>query len=149
MEQTLVIVKPDGVQRGLVGEVISRLERRGLKIVALKMMRISRELAAKHYGVHMGKPFYDGLIDYITSSPVVAMAVEGKGAIGLVRATMGATDPSQATPGTIRADLAVEIGRNLVHGSDGPDTAGFELDLFFGEDELLDWSRDSERWIRE
>jgi nucleoside-diphosphate kinase len=149
METTLVIVKPDGVQRGLIGEIIARLERRGLKIVALKMMQVSRELAAQHYGVHVGKPFYEGLIDYITSSPVVVMAVEGKGAIEVVRATMGATSPGQAAPGTIRADLALEIGRNLVHGSDGPDTAAFELGLFFAEDELLSWSRDSDRWIRE
>jgi nucleoside-diphosphate kinase len=149
MERTLVIIKPDGVQRGLIGEIISRLERRGLKVVAMKMIQISRELAAKHYGVHVGKPFYEGLVNYITSSPVVVMVVEGKGAIDLVRQTMGATNPLQAAPGTIRADLAVEIGRNLVHGSDGPETAAFELDLFFREDELVAWDRDVERWVRE
>lgn len=149
MERTLVIVKPDGVQRGLIGEIISRLERRGLKIVAMKMMQISQELAARHYGVHVGKPFYEGLVSYITSSPVVVMAVEGKRAIELVRQTMGATNPLQAAPGTIRADLAVEIGRNLVHGSDGPETAAFELGLFFREDEIVTWDRDTGRWIRE
>ena len=149
MERTLVIVKPDGVQRGLIGEIISRLERRGLKIVAMKMMQISKELAAKHYGVHVGKPFYEGLVSYITSSPVVVMAVEGKRAIELVRQTMGATNPVQAAPGSIRADLAVEIGRNLIHGSDGPLTAAFELGLFFREDEIVVWDRDTERWIRE
>jgi nucleoside-diphosphate kinase len=149
MERTLVIIKPDGVQRGLIGEIISRLERRGLKVVAMKMMQISKELAAKHYGVHVGKPFYEGLVNYITSSPVVVMAVEGKGAIDLVRQTMGATNPLQAAPGTIRADLAVEIGRNLVHGSDGPETAAFELGLFFREDELVAWDWDVERWVRE
>jgi nucleoside-diphosphate kinase len=149
MERTLVIVKPDGVQRGLTGEIISRLERRGLKIVGLKMMQISRELAARHYGVHVGKPFYDGLVNYITSSPVVVMAVEGERAIELVRQTMGKTNPLEAAPGTIRADLAVEIGRNLVHGSDGPQTAEFELGLFFRPEELVSWECSAERWISE
>jgi nucleoside-diphosphate kinase len=149
MERTLVIIKPDGVQRGLVGEIVSRFERRGLKIVGMKLMQISPELAARHYAVHVGKPFYNGLIQYITSSPVVVMAIEGKRAIETVRATMGATNPVQATPGTIRADLGVEIGRNLVHGSDGPDTAKFELELFFGPDEIVTWNRDVERWISE
>jgi nucleoside-diphosphate kinase len=149
MERSLVIIKPDAVQRGLIGEIIMRLERRGLKIVGMKMMQISRELAAKHYGVHVGKPFYEGLIEYITSSPVVVMAVEGKWAIEIVRTTMGATNPAQAAPGTIRADLALEIGRNLVHGSDGPETALFELGLFFGQDEALSWARDTDRWIHE
>ena len=149
MERTLVIIKPDAVQRGLIGEIIARLEKRGLKIVALKMVQISRELAARHYGVHVGKPFYEGLVQYITSSPVVVMAVEGRRAIEVVRSTMGSTNPVQAAPGTIRADLALEIGRNLVHGSDGPETAAFELELFFGEEELQSWPRDTDRWIRE
>ena len=149
MERTLVIVKPDGVQRGLIGEIISRLERRGLKIIGMKMMHITPALAAKHYAVHVGKAFYEGLVGYITSSPVVVVAVEGKRAIELVRQTMGATNPLQAAPGTIRADLAVEIGRNLVHGSDGPETAAFELGLFFGDGELESWERASEPWISE
>ena len=149
MERTLVIVKPDGVQRGLIGEIITRLEQRGLKIVGLKMMRISPELAARHYGVHQGKPFYDGLVSYITSSPVVVMAVEGKRAIEMVRQTMGKTNPLDAAPGTIRADLAVDIGRNLVHGSDGAQTAEFELGLFFGPDELVAWERGVEPWVSE
>jgi nucleoside-diphosphate kinase len=149
MEKTLVIIKPDAVQRGLIGEITARLERRGLKIVAMKMMQISRELAAEHYGVHIGKPFYQGLIEYITSSPVVVMAVEARQAIEIVRKTMGATNPAQADPGTIRADLGLEIGRNLVHGSDGPETAAFELGLFFTEDELLSWRRETDRWIHE
>ena len=149
MERTLVIVKPDGVQRGLIGEIIARLEQRGLKIVGLKMMQISRELAAKHYGVHQGKPFYEGLVNYITSSPVVVMAVEGKRAIDMVRQTMGKTNPLDAAPGTIRADLAVDIGRNLVHGSDGAQTAEFELGLFFRPDELVGWERSVEPWISE
>lgn len=149
MERTLVIVKPDGVQRGLIGDIITRLERRGLKIVGLKMMQISRELAARHYGVHQGKPFYDGLVSYITSSPVVVMAVEGKKAIEMVRQTMGKTNPLDAAPGTIRADLAVDIGRNLVHGSDGAQTAEFELGLFFKPDELVSWERSVEPWVSE
>jgi len=149
MERTLVIIKPDGVQRGLIGEITMRLERRGLKLVAMKMMQISKELAAKHYAVHAGKPFYEGLIKYITSNPVVVMAVEGKQAIEIVRKTMGVTDPAQAAPGTIRADLALEIGRNLVHGSDGPETATFELALFFRDDEMLSWERGTDRWIFE
>lgn len=149
MERTLVIIKPDGVQRGLIGEIIARLERRGLKIIGLKMMQISRELAAKHYGVHQGKPFYEGLVNYITSSPVVVMAVEGKKAIEMVRQTMGKTNPLDAAPGTIRAELAVDIGRNLVHGSDGAQTAEFELGLFFRPDELVAWDRSVEPWIVE
>lgn len=149
MERTLVIIKPDGVQRGLIGEIITRLERRGLKIVAMKMIQMSKELAAKHYAIHKGKPFYEGLVEYITSSPVVVMAVEGNQAIELVRNTMGATNPANAMPGTIRADFAVEIGRNLVHGSDGPETAAFELGLFFRADEILSWNRDTDRWIFE
>lgn len=149
MERTLVIVKPDGVQRGLIGPIITRLEQRGLKIVGLKMMQITPELARKHYAIHEGKPFFDGLIRYITSSPVVVMVVEGKKAIEVVRATMGATNPVAAAPGTIRADYALEIGRNLVHGSDGPETAKTEIALFFKPEELLDYSRDTDRWIFE
>jgi nucleoside-diphosphate kinase len=149
MEQTLVIVKPDGVQRGLMGEIISRFERRGLKIVAMKMMQISRELAERHYAVHKGKPFYDGLVNYITSSPVVVMVIQGPKAIDLVRKTMGATAPANAEPGTIRADFGVEVGRNLVHGSDGPETARFEIGLFFRPEEILSWSRDTDRWVFE
>lgn len=149
MERTLVIVKPDGVQRGLIGPIITRLEQRGLKIVGLKMMQITPELARKHYAIHEGKPFFDGLIRYITSSPVVVMVVEGKKAIEVVRATMGATNPVAAAPGTIRADYALEIGRNLVHGSDGPETAQTEIALFFKPEELLDYSRDTDRWIFE
>lgn len=149
MERTLIIIKPDAVQRGLTGEIITRLERRGLRLVAMKMMQISKELAARHYAIHLGKPFYEGLIEYITSSPVVVMAVEGKESIDIVRRTMGATAPAQAAPGTIRADFALEIGRNLVHGSDGPETAAFELGLFFRDDEMLSWERDTDRWIFE
>ena len=149
MERTLVIVKPDGVQRGLIGEILSRFERRGLKLIGMKLMQITPELAGRHYAVHQGKPFYEPLVAYITSSPVVVMVWEGKKAIEVVRKTMGATNPVNAEPGTIRADLGVEIGRNLVHGSDGPETAAFEVALFFRDDELVSWTRSAERWMIE
>ncbi|HID86177.1 MAG TPA: nucleoside-diphosphate kinase [Anaerolineae bacterium] len=149
MERTLVIVKPDGVQRGLIGETVSRLERRGLKIVALRMIWMDTDLARRLYAVHEGKPFFEKLIAYITSSPVVVMVVEGKAAIEVVRRTLGATAPAEATPGTIRADFALEIGRNLVHGSDSPETAAFEIPLFFSEGEILSYERDTDRWIFE
>ncbi len=149
MEQTLVLVKPDGVQRGLIGEIIVRLERRGLKLLGLKLMQMSRELAAAHYAAHEGKSFYNGLVDYITSGPIVAMVWEGKDAIAIVRKTMGATKAGEAEPGTIRGDFAVEIGRNLVHGSDGVESAAREVALFFDEGELVSWERATDRWIRE
>ncbi|NPA30419.1 MAG: nucleoside-diphosphate kinase [Chloroflexi bacterium] len=149
MERTFVMVKPDGVQRGLIGEVIRRLENRGLRLVGAKFMRVSRELAAKHYAVHQGKPFYEGLIEYITSGPVMAMVWEGPHAIAAVRQTMGATRPTEAAPGTIRHDFGLEIGRNLTHASDGPETAAFEIDLWFRPEELVTWQRDVDRWIFE
>ncbi len=149
VERTLVLIKPDGVQRGLVGAIIERLERRGLRIVGLKLVQVSQELARRHYAIHEGKPFFEGLIRYITSSPVVAMVLEGNNAIEITRATMGATNPAKAAPGTIRADYALEIGRNLVHGSDGPDTARVEIALWFTEDELASYARDADRWIFE
>ncbi len=149
MERTLVIVKPDGVQRGLIGEVINRLERRGLGLVGMKFMQIMPDLASRHYAVHKGKPFYEKLVQYITSAPVVVMVWEGKSAIELVRKTVGSTNPVQAEPGTLRADFAIDIGRNLVHASDGPDTAAFEINLFFRQDELVEWKRDVEKWITE
>ena len=148
MERTFIIVKPDGVQRGLVGQIISRFERRGLKLVAMKMIHVSEELASEHYAVHKERPFYGSLISYITSSPVVAMVVEGTNAITVVRNTVGATNPADAAPGTIRADFGLEIGRNLVHASDGPDTAASETALWFGED-LIDWGRNVDPWIFE
>jgi nucleoside-diphosphate kinase len=149
LEHTLVIIKPDAVQRGLTGEIITRLERRGLRIVGMKLMQIDEALARRHYAVHEGKPFYEPLIRYITSSPVVVMVMEANHAIEIVRRTMGATNPAEAAPGTIRADFGLEIGRNLVHGSDGPDTAAFEVPLFFTEDEILSYGRDTDRWIFE
>lgn len=149
MERSLVIIKPDGVQRGLNGEIISRLERRGLRLAAMKFMRISPELAAQHYAVHQGKPFYEPLISYITSGPVVVMAWEGSKAIEVIRQTVGATNPTHAAPGTIRADLAIDIGRNLIHASDGVETAVFELGLWFKPGEFVEWSRDGEHWVFE
>jgi len=145
----LVIIKPDAVQRGLIGQIIQRLEQRGLRIVAMKLMQIDRDLARRHYAVHEGKPFYAGLIDYITSAPVVVMVLEGRDAIEIVRRTMGSTNPAQAAPGTIRADFGLEVGRNLVHGSDGPDTAAFEIGLFFTADEILSYNRAIDPWIFE
>ncbi|GAB4477840.1 MAG: nucleoside-diphosphate kinase [Anaerolineae bacterium] len=149
MERTLVLVKPDGVQRGLTGEIISRLERSGLRLVGMKLMHISRELAEVHYAEHKGKKFYDGLINYITSGPVVAMVWEGTGAIANVRRLMGATDPAEATPGTIRGDLGLEKGRNLVHGSANEADAAREVGLFFTDGELVEWTRDTDRWVFE
>jgi nucleoside-diphosphate kinase len=149
LERTLVLIKPDAVQRGLMGEILGRLERRGLRLVAAKFMAVSRELAEAHYAVHKGKPFYDGLIEYITSSPVMAMVWEGPNAIAAVRQTMGATRPTEAAPGSIRHDFGLEVGRNLTHASDAPETAAVEVGLWFREDELVDWNRDLDRWILE
>jgi len=149
MERTLVILKPDAVQRGLIGPILTRLERRGLRFAAMKLMQITPELAARHYAIHKGKPFYEGLIQFITSGPVVVAVIEGRDAISIVRKTMGATNPTQAEPGTIRADFGLEIGRNLVHGSDGPDTAAYEIPLFFAEDEILTYERVVDGWIHE
>lgn len=149
MERTLVIVKPDGVQRGLAGAIINRFERRGLRIAALKLMQISLELAQRLYAVHEGKTFYETLLQYITSDPVVVMVLEGNDAIEVVRRTMGATNPAQAAPGTVRADFALETGRNLVHGSDSPETAAYEIPLFFSDDAILSYPRDTDRWIFE
>jgi nucleoside-diphosphate kinase len=149
MERTLVLVKPDGVQRGLVGEVIARLERRGLRLVAAKFMLVSRDLAEEHYAIHQGKPFYEGLIQYITSAPVMAMAWEGPKAVAAVRQTMGATRPTEAAPGTIRHDFALEVGRNLTHGSDSPENGEKEVSLWFKPEELVEWARGVDRWIFE
>lgn len=149
MERTLVIIKPDAVQRGLIGPILTRLERRGLRIAAMKLIQITPELAARHYQVHQGKPFYGALVEFITSGPVVVAVIEGTDAINTVRKTMGATNPALAEPGTIRADLAIEIGRNLVHGSDGADTAAYEIPLFFTEAEILSYERAVDAWINE
>lgn len=148
MERTLILLKPDAVQRQLVGPVITRFEQRGLKIVAMKLLQVSKELAEAHYAVHKGRPFYDSLIEYITSGPIVAMVLEGPSAIQAARNTIGATNPVEAGPGTIRGDFGLEIGRNLIHGSDAPETASTEIDLWFGDD-LTDYTRDVDRWILE
>ena len=139
MEKTLVLVKPDGVQRGLSGEIISRFENRGLKLIGLKLMQVSEELAGRHYHEHTERPFFPGLVSFITSGPIIAMAWEGDNAIGIVRQTMGTTNPVEASPGTIRGDLAINIGRNVVHGSDSPESAERELNIFFSQGELLDY----------
>jgi nucleoside-diphosphate kinase len=149
MERTLVIIKPDAVQRGLIGPILTRLERRGLRFAAMKLIHITPELAARHYAVHQGKPFYEPLIEFITSDPVLVAVVEGRDAIDIVRKTMGATNPAEAAPGTIRADFGLEIGRNLIHGSDGPDTAAYEIPLYFEEDEILTYERAVDGWIHE
>jgi nucleoside-diphosphate kinase len=149
VERTLVILKPDAVQRGLIGTLTSRLEQRGIKLVGMKLLQISPELAARHYAVHKGKPFYVGLIQYITSSPVVVQCWEGKRVIEVVRRTCGSTNPADADLGTIRADFGVEIGRNLIHASDGVETAAYEIPLYFTETELVAWDRAVDRWINE
>lgn len=149
MEKTLILVKPDGVQRGLTGEIIARFERRGLKLVGMKFMQMSRELAETHYGVHKERPFYGALVDYITSGPIVAMVWEGNNAVAAARATIGATNPVEASLGSIRGDFGMEVGRNLVHGSDSPENGIKEANLFFNEDELVSWTRSNENWIVE
>jgi nucleoside-diphosphate kinase len=147
METTLIILKPDAVQRGLMGRIIARLEDKGLQIVGAKMMRITPELAATHYEAHQGKPFYDGLVRFMTSSPVLVLAVRGVGAIAICRKLMGATFGSNAEPGTIRGDFGVSNSFNLIHGSDGPETAKRELELFFRSEELLEVDRAIEGWV--
>ena len=149
IQQTLVLIKPDGVQRGLVGEIISRLEARGLRIAAMKMTQLDVETASHHYGVHRERPFFKGLVDFITSSPLVALVLEGPNSVEMVRRTIGATNPLDAQPGTIRGDLAVEIGRNLIHGSDSTETAASEIRLFFEEDEVTSYQRSIQPWITE
>ncbi len=149
MERSLVLVKPDGVQRGLIGEVIARLERRGLMLVAAKFLNVSQELAETHYAIHKGKPFYETLIKYITSAPVMAMVWSGPNAVAAIRQTMGATRPTEAAPGSIRHDFALEIGRNLTHASDTVENSGKEVALWFEPDELVDWKRETDRWIFE
>ena len=150
MERTFVMVKPDGVQRGLIGEVLSRFEERGLKLVGAKFMQIDQPLAEQHYAEHEDKPFFEDLTDFITSGPVLAMVWEGQDAIAQVRSMMGATDPAEAAPGTIRGDFGLDLGRNVVHGSDTePGSAEREIELFFDEDELEDYERIDEPWLYE
>jgi nucleoside-diphosphate kinase len=148
MERTLIILKPDAVQRGLIGEILMRLERRGLQVVALKMLVPSAELAQQHYIVHRERDFYPGLIEYITSGPVVAGVIAGPGVVKLVRETVGATRPVEAQLGSIRGDLAVDVGRNLIHASDSPENGDAEVALWFGQDELASYELTNARWIR-
>jgi len=148
-EQTLIILKPDAVQRGLVGPILSRLEQRGLKLIGLKLIKVSQDLARRHYAVHDGRPFFQGLIQYITSAPVLVGAIEGRDVVAIVRNTVGATNPVQAAPGTIRGDFALEIGRNLIHASDSPENGAKEVALFFKPEELVSYERTNEGWIRE
>ena len=149
MERTFVMVKPDGVQRNLVGEVIRRLETKGFTLVGLKMMQVSRELAEKHYDVHKEKPFFNSLVEFIISAPVVATVWEGEGVIAAARKIIGATNPLSAEPGTIRGDYGMSIGRNLIHGSDAAETAKQEIALWFGEDELISWEPSLKSWLYE
>lgn len=147
MERTLVLVKPDGVQRGLVGEILGRLERKGLKVIGLRLLWVSQDLAERHYAVHAGKHFYPGLVEFITSGPVAAIAVAGPDAVAVVRRLVGQTMPNQADPGTIRGDLGLSGLRNLIHASDAPDTAEAELDLWFAPEDLVDYERAADTWI--
>jgi nucleoside-diphosphate kinase len=148
-ERTLVLVKPDAMQRGLASEVLGRFERRGLKIVAVRMLQIDEALAARHYAEHVGKPFYENLCNFITSAPVIAAVFEGNDAVALVRQTIGATDPAKAAPGSIRGDFGINMGRNMVHGSDSAESAAREVALFFEEKDIVSWERSLENWIVE
>jgi len=147
MERSLVIIKPDALQRGLAGEIISRLEKKGLKIVGMKMLHMDRNRAQRHYAIHKGKAFFNDLVEFITSSPIIAIVFQGRNAVDIIRRTMGETDPAKASSGTIRGDLGIEIGHNLVHGSDSLENASGEIDLFFSADEIVDYDRELDRWI--
>jgi nucleoside-diphosphate kinase len=147
MQRTLILLKPDAMQRGLAGEIISRLERRGLRIAAMRMLRVDEDLASRHYAEHTEKPFYRTLVEFITSSPIIAAVIEGPNAVELVRSTMGATDPRNAAPGTIRGDYALYITQNLIHGSDSPESAAREIALYFDETEIHSYPRDIDRWL--
>jgi len=147
MERSLVLVKPDAVQRALAGQVISRLENKGLKIVAMKMLHMDTNLAEQHYAIHKGKPFFDELVSFISSSPLIAVVFQGENAVQIIRQMMGETDPVRAPAGTIRGDFGIDVGHNLVHGSDSPENAGKEIDLFFSAKEILDYDRELDRWV--
>ena len=149
MERTLILVKPDGVQRGLIGTIIARLEQKGLRLIGIKLIHITEELANKHYGEHVGKPFFNSLVSFITSSPSVAISAEGENAIQVSRTLMGSTNPQEALPGTIRGDYGMTIGMNLIHGSDSVESAERELGIFFSPVELIDYERDFDKWITE
>ncbi len=149
MERTFIAIKPDGVQRGLIGEIIQRFEKKGFNLVGMKAMKVSRELAETHYGEHREKPFFSGLVDFITSGPVIAMVWEGEGVIAASRKMIGATKPLESAPGTIRGDFGVTVGRNIIHGSDAPETAQREIGLWFADDELVGWQPSMTSWIYE
>ena len=147
MERSLVLIKPDAIQRGLAGEIISRLERRGLKIVAMKMLQMDKALAQRHYAIHKDKPFFVELVDFITSSPIIAIVVQGRNAVALIRQMVGETDPAKASPGSIRGDFGINVTHNLIHGSDSQENASKEISLFFSEGEILDYIRDIDKWV--
>ena len=147
MERSLVLIKPDAIQRGLAGEIISRLEKKGLKIIAMKMLHMDKNLAQRHYAIHKGKAFFDDLVNFITSSPVIAIVLQGKNAVEIIRQMMGETDPAKAYSGTIRGDFGIDIGHNLVHGSDSLENAVKEIDLFFSAEEIFNYDRDLDIWI--
>ncbi len=149
MDRTFVMVKPDGVQRGLVGEIVARFERRGLKLAAMKMLTVSDELAKKHYAEHSAKPFFPNLVSFVRSGPVVAMVIEGKDAVPIVRSMLGATSPKSSSPGTIRGDFALDMGRNVIHASDSPDSAKREISLYFDNSEITTYKRIDEQWLYE
>lgn len=146
MERSLVLIKPDAVQRGLTGEIISRLEKKGLKFIAVKMIHMNRSIAEKHYAIHKDKPFFEDLVSFITSSPIIAIVFQGDNVVNIIRRSMGETNPAEAASGTIRGDFAISIEHNLIHGSDSPDNATKEIDIFFSSGEILDYSRDIDRW---
>jgi len=146
MERSLVLIKPDAIQRGLTGEIITRLEKKGLKLVAIKMIHLNRSLAEKHYAIHEGKPFFKDLVSFITSSPIIAIVFQGDNVVNIIRRSMGETNPAESTSGTIRGDYAISIEHNLIHGSDSSQNAAKEIGLFFSSGEILDYSRDIDRW---
>lgn len=147
MEKSLVLIKPDALQRGLAGEIVTRLERKGLKIIAMKMLQMDKNLAQRHYAIHKGKVFFDRLVDFITSSPAIAIVFQGKDAVGVIRRTMGETDPVKAQAGTIRGDFGLDIEHNLIHGSDSAENASKEIELFFSTEEIIDYHKDINKWI--
>ena len=147
MERSLVLIKPDAMQRALAGQIISRLERKGLKIIAVKMLHMDRNLARRHYAIHEGKAFFDDLVSFITSSPLIAIVFQGENAVQIIRQMMGETDPAKAASGTIRGDFGIDVGHNLVHGSDSPENASKEIDLFFSAEEIFDYDREVDTWI--
>lgn len=149
MERTLILIKPDAMQRGLAGEIITRFERRGLRMVAMRLLKVDKAMAKQHYGEHVGKPFFNGLVDYITSSPIIAAVFEGTNAVSAARQLMGSTRPTEAAPGTIRADFGLEVGRNLVHGSDSVASAKREIEIFFAGQRIQTWSRNVDPWVFE